>query len=102
MEAKYSKTNADLTTLFGYVHIACNAGSVQLKHSFMQRPIVWMGKNRCGWIEIWVVGWWQVKKEGAKKVFQNHMYCQLCLRRECKWCHMCVCSPHQVIRHTTL
>ena len=20
----------------------------------------------------------------------NHIYCQLCLKSECKWCHMCV------------
>ena len=24
------------------------------------------------------------KNEGAKKVFQNHRYCQLCLKNECK------------------
>ena len=42
----------------------------------------------------------RVKNEGAKKVFQNHRYCQLCLKSECKWCHMCVVySPFQVIRH---
>ena len=34
-----------------------------------------------------------------KKVFQNHRYCQLCLRSDCKWCHLCVCCIFQVIRH---
>ena len=41
----------------------------------------------------------RVKELRSKKVSQNHRNCQLCLRSECKWCHMCVCSPFQVIRH---
>ena len=44
-------------------------------------------------------GWTGKKNEVAKKVFQNHRYIQLCLRSECKWCHMSVCSLFQVIRH---
>ena len=30
------------------------------------------------------------KKYAQKEVFQNHRYCLLCLRSECKWCHVCV------------
>ena len=38
----------------------------------------------------------RVKNEGAKKeVFQNHRYCQLCLRVSANG----VCNPFQVIRH---
>ena len=39
------------------------------------------------------------KMKEQKKLFQDHRYCQLCLRSECKWCHMHVCSALQVIRH---
>ena len=39
------------------------------------------------------------KMKEQNKVFQNRRYCQLCLRSECKWCHACVCSLFQVIRH---
>ena len=38
-----------------------------------------MGKTCFGRVEIWV------------KKYQLHR-----LRNECKWCHMCVCSPFQV------
>ena len=30
-------------------------------------PIIWMGKNHYGWVEIWVDGWWTGKTHGAKK-----------------------------------
>ena len=45
-----------------------------------------------GWVKLL---WTGRKNEGAK----NHRHCQLCLRNECKWCHMCICSLFQVIRH---
>ena len=33
-----------------------------------------MGKNKYGWVEIWVDGWWTGKKmKEQKKVFQNHI-----------------------------
>ena len=64
-------------------------------HSLMQRPDHWTGKNRCGQRDIWVDG--KIMKEQNKKVFQNHRGCQLYLRSECKWCHIYVCSPCQVI-----
>ena len=41
----------------------------------------------------------RVKNEAAKKVY-NHRYCHLCLRNECKLCHMCVSSPFQVKKNT--
>ena len=48
----------------------------------------WTGRNMGGRVKNW-----------SKTFFPNHRYCQLCLKSECKWCHMCVCSPFQVIRH---
>ena len=42
----------------------------------------------------------RVKHEGAQKSLQKHRYCQLCLRNECKWCHVCVCSPFHVQEKT--
>ena len=31
-------------------------------------PVIWMGKNEYGRVEIWVDGWWMGKKnEGVKK-----------------------------------
>ena len=52
-------------------------------------PVIWTAKHHCGWVEIWVDGY---KNEGANKGLPKP-YCQICLRSECKWCHMCVCSP---------
>ena len=37
-------------------------------------PVIWMGKNEYGRVEIWRTGCGWVKK-GAKKGFQNHRYC---------------------------
>ena len=37
-----------------------------------------------------------IKNEGEKSLKKNLRYCQLCLRSECKWFHMCVCSPFEV------
>ena len=54
-----------------------------------RHPVVWTGKNCCGQVEIWVD---RYKREGTENVFQNHRYCQLCLRSEWKWCLMCVCT----------
>ena len=61
-------------------------------------PVIWTGKDRCGRVGIWVDG--KKMKEQNKKVFQNHRCCQLCFRSECKWGHMYVCSPFQVITHS--
>ena len=63
----------------------------------MQRPV----RPSFGRVKIIVDGWkygWTGKKiKEQKKVSQNHRYCQLCLKSECKkpvngvTC-MCVCS----------
>ena len=37
----------------------------------------------------------EYKNEGAKMVFQNHTYCQLCLENRS---HTCVCGLFQVIK----
>ena len=40
---------------------------------FMQRPVIWTGKNHCGLVEIWVDEWWtgtkikEQKKNGLPK-----------------------------------
>ena len=54
-----------------------------------------------GRVEIWVDGWWTGKKmnEQNKKASKTIDIVSLCLERESKLCHMCVCSPFQVIRH---
>ena len=44
------------------------------------------------------MGGGQVKNEGVEKGVPKP-YCELGFRSECKWCHMCDCSPFQVIRH---
>ena len=41
----------------------------------------------------------QVQNEGAKTSFKTIDIVSYALKSECKWCHMCVCSPFQVIRH---
>ena len=30
-------------------------------------PVIWMGKNHCGWVEIKVDGWWMGKKIKEQK-----------------------------------
>ena len=35
-------------------------------------PIIWMGKNEYGRVEIW---WMGKNMKEQKKVFQNHRYC---------------------------
>ena len=56
-------------------------------YSYIQIYVIWMGKNRCGRVEIWVDG---QKNEGAQKVFQDQIL-SVMPESECKSCH----SVHQ-------
>ena len=43
----------------------------------MQRPIIWMGKNRCGRVEIRVDGWWtgtKMEEKMASKIIDIVSY----------------------------
>ena len=70
--------------LSNFAHIAlCRDLSTRHLDRYKQ---LWIGRN---------MGGRGKKMKEQKKVFQN--YCQLCIRSERKWCHMCVCSPFQSI-----
>ena len=61
---------------------------VLVYHIFMQTPVHPPFGRVNPVVDVWVNGW---KYEGAKQVFQNHRYCQLCLRSECKMVsHVCL------------
>ena len=45
--------------------------------------VIWVGKNHCGWVEIWVDGWCTGKKMKEQKGVPKP-YCQLYLTSECK------------------
>ena len=69
-------------------------------HSFMQRHVHPSFGRVKTIVDGLKYGWMGKKmKEQKTKIFQNHRYCQLCLTSGCKWSHVCVCSPFQVIRH---